>query len=50
MGLFEKAYTDKEWLEEIKPDEDYLFDRTVMPFVTAGYEEVYIENGKIVEV
>jgi hypothetical protein len=50
MGLFEKAYTDKEWLEEIKPDEDYLFDRSVVPFVTAGYEEVYIENGKIIEV
>ncbi|KAF4622818.1 hypothetical protein G7Y89_g14207 [Cudoniella acicularis] len=36
MGLFEKAYTDQEWLEMIKPDEDYLFDRSVIPFITAG--------------
>jgi len=50
MSLFEDAYTDKEWLEMIKPDEDYLFDRSVVPFVTAGYEEVYIENGEIVQI
>lgn len=48
--MFEKAYTDEEWLKDIKPDEDYLFDRSVAPFITAGYEEVYIENGEIVEI
>lgn len=49
MELFEKAYTDEEWLGEIKTDEDYLFDRSVPAFITAGWEEVYIEDGKIVK-
>ena len=50
MELFEKAYTDPEWLGEIKTDEDYLFDRTVPAFIMAGWEEVYVENGEIVNV
>lgn len=42
---FERAYQDDFYLNEVKKDEEYLFDMSSLT-ITAGYEKKIIVNGE----
>jgi hypothetical protein len=45
---FESAYADEFYTNVVKKDEEYLFDMESLA-VTAGVEQVVIEDGKVVD-
>lgn len=45
---FEYAYEDEFYIEVVKKDEEYLFDMSSLA-VTAGVEQIVIEEGKVVD-
>jgi hypothetical protein len=44
-----RAVQDPEYPEKVKPDEQYLLDPSTST-VTVGWEEVYILDGKVVNI
>lgn len=49
LEVFTRAFADPSWALDLKPDEDYLFDRSKTHIAYVGRELVMVDGGVVTE-